>query len=193
MSTLFIISILLFLASFSYAMDISTIDYKYIKSSAWRTEEEVKDIYELWIEEHDKVYNSLVEYEKRFEIFKDNLKFIDEHNSENHTYKVGLTPFADLTNEEFQAMYLGTKSDPMYRLMRSKNVSQRYAFKVGDNLPASVDWRTKGAVNPIKNQGKCGEFFCLSLLLIQQCTVEISFKFSFRDIFISQYFRSSSS
>jgi cathepsin L len=40
--------------------------------------------------------------------------------------------------------------------MKSKNPSERYAFKAGDKLPESVDWRGKGAVNPIKDQGSCG-------------------------------------
>lgn len=106
---------------------------------------------------HGKTSNDLGETEKRFQIFKDNLRFIDEHNdSENRTYKLGLNRFADLTNQEYRAMYLGTGTDAKRRLMKSKVASRRYVFKAGDQLPESVDWREKGAVNPVKDQGSCG-------------------------------------
>ncbi|KAM2053368.1 hypothetical protein ACFX1T_003016 [Malus domestica] len=103
-----------------------------------------------------KTYNDIREEEKRFEIFKDNLKFIEEHNALDRPYKVGLNAFADLTNQEYRANFLGTRSDPKRRVMKAKNPSLRYAFRTGETLPESVDWRVKGAVNPIKNQGSYG-------------------------------------
>ncbi|XP_034910305.1 cysteine proteinase COT44 [Populus alba] len=130
--------------------------------SSWRSDDEVMSMYKWWLAKHGKAYNRLGEEAERFEIFKNNLRFIDEHNSQNHTYRVGLTKFADLTNEEYRAMFLGTRSDAKRRLMKSKSPSERYAFKAGDKLPESVDWRAKGAVNPIKDQGSCGSCWAFS-------------------------------
>lgn len=110
-------------------------------------------MYEEWLVKQGKLYNALGEKEKRFEIFKDNLRFIEEHNAENRTYKVGLNRFADLSNEEYRARYLGTRIDPKRKIARSN----RYAPSVGDNLPKSVDWRKEGAVVPVKDQGSCGK------------------------------------
>lgn len=47
------------------------------------------------------------EKERRFEIFKDNLWFILEHNSNVTTCKLGLNQFADLTNDEYRSMFVG--------------------------------------------------------------------------------------
>ena len=115
--------------------------------------------YEEWLVKHQKVYNGLGEKDKRFQIFKDNLGFIDEHNAQNNTYKLGLNRFADLTNEEYRAMYLGTRSDAKRRVMKAKSTGHRYTYSAGDRLPVHVDWRLKGAVAPIKDQGGCGKFF----------------------------------
>lgn len=124
-------------------------------------------MYEEWLVKHRKAYNGLGEKDKRFEIFKDNLRFIDEHNAQNRTYQLGLNRFADLTNQEYRAMYLGTKNDAKRRVMKAKNASLRYALNAGDKLPQLVDWRFKGALNPIKDQGTCGMFqFFFSFTMI---------------------------
>ena len=47
--------------------------------------------------EANKTYASLAEEEARFEVFQDNLNRIAKHNSEGHTWTMGVTKFADLT------------------------------------------------------------------------------------------------
>ena len=145
----------------SHALDMSIISYDrtHGDKGAWRSEEEVMAMYEEWLVKHGKLYNALGEKEKRFEIFKDNLRFIDEHNAENRTYNVGLNRFADLTNEEYRAKYLGTRFDRSSRKVGKANTrSNRYAPRVGDKLPESVDWRKEGAVVQVKDQGSCGNY-----------------------------------
>lgn len=93
-----------------------------------RNETEVRLLYEQWLVENGKNYiNGLGEKERRFKIFSDNLKFIDEHNSvPNRSYEVGLTRFADLTKEEFRGMYLGSKIE---KTRGGSVVGERYLYK----------------------------------------------------------------
>ncbi|KFK39254.1 hypothetical protein AALP_AA3G220300 [Arabis alpina] len=119
-------------------------------------------MYERWLVENQKNYNGLGEKERRFKIFKDNLQFIEEHNSiPNRTYELGLTRFADLTNEEFRTIYLRRK---MKRTRRDPVKGDIYLYKEGDVLPDEVDWRAKGAVAPIKDQGNCGSCWAFSAI-----------------------------
>lgn len=133
--------------------------------SWWRTDEEVRSIYLQWSAEHGKTNNNnngiINDQDKRFNIFKDNLRFIDLHNEKNKnaTYKLGLTKFTDLTNEEYRSLYLGARTEPVRRIAKAKNVNQKYSAAVdGKEVPETVDWRLKGAVNPIKDQGSCGNY-----------------------------------
>ncbi|KAL6982967.1 hypothetical protein U1Q18_016362 [Sarracenia purpurea var. burkii] len=119
-----------------------------------RTEEEVTAMYESWLITHGKSYNAMEEKERRFQIFRDNLRFVDAHNAGNRTYKVGLNRFADLTNEEYRSTYLDAKRG-FRRRVSTPEVSDRYAPRAGDDLPDSVDWRKKGAVVDVKDQGSC--------------------------------------
>ncbi|XP_057779671.1 low-temperature-induced cysteine proteinase-like [Salvia miltiorrhiza] len=147
----------LFLAQ-TWAADMSIISY-----DAARTDEEFTAMYESWIVKHGKSYNALGEKEKRFQIFKDNLKYVEEQNAvEGRTYKLGLNRFADLTNQEYRINHLGTRPRAARRLAATK--SDRYALRDGDDLPDSVDWRTKGAVAPVKDQGSCGSCWAFSTI-----------------------------
>lgn len=161
----------------SSALDMSIISYDraHGQGSSWRMDEEVMALYEHWLVKHGKLHNDLGEKEKRFEIFKDNLRFIDERNAENRTYKLGLNRFADLTNEEYRANYLGARVDHKRRIAKTR--SNRYAPRVGEELPDSVDWRKEGAVVEVKDQGQCGQY----------CVSPFSFLFSFNKEIISTF------
>jgi len=120
-----------------------------------RTEAEVRALYELWLAEHGRAYNALGEHDRRFRVFWDNLRFVDAHNERagEHGFRLGMNQFADLTNDEFRAAYLGARIPAR----RETAVGEMYRHDGAEELPESVDWREKGAVAPVKNQGQCGE------------------------------------
>ncbi|GKB72639.1 low-temperature-induced cysteine proteinase-like protein, partial [Tanacetum coccineum] len=139
----------------SSAIDMSIIGYDAKHMSSWRTDDEVNAMYEAWLVKHGKFYNAINEKENRFQIFKDNLRYIDEHNSGDHSYKLGLNKFADLTNDEYKLTYTGAKTIDSKRKANGAKKSDRYSVRSGDALPESIDWRTTGAVAPVKDQGSC--------------------------------------
>ncbi|KAI7738544.1 hypothetical protein M8C21_032892 [Ambrosia artemisiifolia] len=117
--------------------------------------DEANDMFMSWLVKHGKIYNTVEEKEKRFQIFKDNLEYIEQHNSGSHSYKLGLNKFADLSVEEYRLQYTMPKNINSKRKLNTVK-SDRYSIRSGDVLPDSIDWRTKGAIAAIKDQGSCG-------------------------------------
>ncbi|CAN6588711.1 unnamed protein product [Malus baccata var. baccata] len=98
--------------------------------------------YEQWLARYGRVYNDVNEKETRFKIFKENVAFVESSNKDaNKPYKLSVNQFADLTNEEFKASRNGFKGHEY----STKTNSFKYE-KVTAGLPATRDWRKKGAV-----------------------------------------------
>jgi len=110
-----------------------------------------------FVKQYNKVYTSDELY-TRFQNFVDNKKIIDEHNAKGLAWEMGVNAFADLTNKEFVDMYLGyIPRDNQY--LREQNL---HVAPKGQVLADELDWRTKGAVTPIKDQGQCGSCWAFS-------------------------------
>ena len=112
--------------------------------------------HEQWMVQYSRVYKDTTEKARRFEVFKANVKFIESFNAGgNRKFWLGVNQFADLTNDEFRA----TKTNKGFKPSPVKvPTGFRYENVSVDALPATIDWRTKGAVTPIKDQGQCGKY-----------------------------------
>lgn len=143
------------LACTSLARDHSIIGYS---SDDLTCIDKLINLFDKWMDKHGKIYKSIEEKLHRFEIFKENLKHIDERNKIVTNYWLGLNEFSDLSHDEFKKMYLGLKVDQDLLNKREQLSQEEFAYRDFVDLPKSVDWRKKGAVTPVKNQGQCGKF-----------------------------------
>ncbi|GAQ77563.1 hypothetical protein KFL_000010120 [Klebsormidium nitens] len=110
----------------------------------------VEDKFGAFLVQYGKNYTGS-QYLHRLKVFRDNLVKATLNQLNDPGAQHGITQFSDLTEEEFQHYYLGLASahEP------GESIPVAPPLPTGD-LPETFDWRDRGAVTPVKNQGMCG-------------------------------------
>jgi len=117
----------------------------------------IQEDFVAFVKQYNKEY-SQDELATRFEVFKTNVQSIEAHNAQNLGWTMGVNEFTDLTPSEFSALYKGYKPrDNSY--YKSLNEA---TYPAGLTVDADIDWVTKGAVTPVKDQGQCGSCWAFS-------------------------------
>jgi|LauGreDrversion4_2_1035121.scaffolds.fasta_scaffold290379_1 KDEL-tailed cysteine endopeptidase len=118
-----------------------------------------------YVAKFGKSYGTKEEFEFRSDLFKKNLALLAEENSRNdNTFTVGINKFADWTPSEYRRML-------SYKPTRGAKLA---AENFNVSIPSSIDWRTEGAVNPVKDQGQCGSCWAFSAVGVLESRYKIN-------------------
>ncbi|XP_062453555.1 cathepsin S-like [Rhea pennata] len=126
--------------------------------------------WQLWKKTHGKEYRHQKEEGKRRVTWESNLRLVTLHNLEHslglRSYQLGMNHLADMTSEEVAALLTGLK------VPHEQNRTSTYRPS-GTKVPDAVDWREKGCVTAVKNQGACGACWAFSAVGALEAQVKL--------------------
>jgi len=115
--------------------------------------EEARVAFEAFKAQHRRLYAAPEEETERFHNFHASLERIQKHNEDpSLSWQRGLNQFSDMSDQEFNQVVLMSPQD----CSATAPLKTRAARPEAQDLPAHMDWRAKGVISEVKNQGHCG-------------------------------------
>ena len=139
------------------------------------SEDQQQTLFTTFVQQYTKYYATDAEtYNKRLQVFKENLLVIDERNAKeaavNGTAVHGITRFTDLTATEYLSTYLMSESTESIQRRLEKQASGQLAPRRqlsssdgarGDPTLVYVDWSTD-YTSEMKNTGDCASSWAVA-------------------------------
>jgi cathepsin F len=132
-----------------------TVTYLYKNSNAGNAEQQFRQ----YMKQYGKTYATEQEYQTRFTNFKNNMMRNVELGRKHTLASFGINKFSDMSVAEFKQTLLMPAFDANQSCIFPYH---RYSRPAKMDIPSTFDWRTKGAVTDIKNQGSCGSCWTFS-------------------------------
>ncbi|XP_039100812.1 cathepsin W [Hyaena hyaena] len=114
---------------------------------------ELKQVFTLFQIQYNRSYSNPEEYARRLDIFARNLAQAQQLEEEDlGTAEFGVTPFSDLTEEEFGRLYGRRRMDG-----EAPNVGREVGSEEWEeSVPPTCDWRNlDGVISSVKKQESC--------------------------------------
>ncbi|XP_066211595.1 cathepsin W isoform X1 [Saccopteryx leptura] len=119
----------------------------------WTRPLELKEFFSWFQIQYNRSYLNPEEHARRLEIFARNLARAQQLQEEDlGTAEFGVTPFSDLTEEEFGQLFGHQRAAE-----RAPNVNRKVeSDEQWESVPPTCDWRkAAGVISPVKNQKTC--------------------------------------
>ncbi|OHS95824.1 Cathepsin L1 [Tritrichomonas foetus] len=112
-----------------------------------------------WMRENNAIYSGN-DYQFRLGVWLMNMEYVNEQNratdSNRKTFTVGMNQFTGMTRSEYKSL-LGFNK-------KAKTSKAEITEKKNVVIPESLDFRERGVVNEIQNQGGCGSCWAFSAI-----------------------------